>query len=263
MYVGSNTIPEIKERVESADLLIQVGGLLSDFNTASFSYRTPRSSTIGLHSDRVEVGFATFEGVRMKPLLPKLSKALRNQRDERLEQTKKRLPRFDNSLPSPQEEVSLGADEKFVQQDGISQGYIWPRIGQFLRSGDQVLAETGTSSFGALAMRLPSNDMPSFHSQVLWGSIGWSLPACLGVSLATREEGTGNRVILFIGDGSFQLTAQEVSTMVREGLSPIMFVLSNDGYEIERQVSHLLTIYSLSQSSDRTCPTDPWTGTKI
>lgn len=104
---------------------------------------------------------------------------------------------------------------------------------------------------------------------------GWSVGACLGVALAAREEKLG-RVMLFVGDGSFQLSesaggdknpafslvppqealgntialvlnkafigpksftaAQEVSTMVREGLNPILFVLSNDGYEIERQI---------------------------
>lgn len=169
----------------------------------------------------------------MKQLLPKLSAALSSHRDARLAQTKAKMPRFDNILPSHEEEVALGAGP---DPDTITQAYLWPRMGHFLRSGDQVLAETGTSSFGSLAIRLPGNRLPCFHSQVLWGSIGWALPASLGVSLATREESTDARVVLFTGDGSFQLTAQEVSTMVREGLSPIIFVLANDGYEIERQV---------------------------
>ncbi|MCO5590066.1 hypothetical protein L7F22_044035 [Adiantum nelumboides] len=232
IYVGSNTVKEIKDRVESADLLIQVGSLLSDFNTANFSYRTPRSATIGLHSNRIETGFATFEGIRMKQLMPKLSAALKSKRETRLAFTEKHLPKFDNFLPTREEEVQLGA----ASSDGISQAYLWPRIGQFLKSGDQLIAETGTSSFGSLSIRLPSNSLPCFHSQILWGSIGWALPACLGVSLATSEEDKKSRVVLFIGDGSFQLTAQEISTMVREGLGPIIFVLSNDGYEIERQI---------------------------
>lgn len=179
----------------------------------------------------------------MKELLPKLSNALKPQRDERLAQTKATLPVFDNLLPTREEEVALGAGS---DPQGITQAWLWPRMGHFLESGDQVLAETGTSSFGSLAIRLPASKLPCFHSQVLWGSIGWALPACLGVSLATREEKTGARVVLFIGDGSFQLTAQEISTMVREGLAPIIFVLANDGYEIERQVS-----LALSRQLDR------------
>lgn len=57
--------------------------------------------------------------------------------------------------------------------------------------------------------------------QVLWGSIGYSVGACQGAALAAKETGN-RRTILLVGDGSFQLTAQEVSTMIRLGLNPIM-----------------------------------------
>ena len=205
IYVGSNTVPEIKERVESADLLIQIGSLLSDFNTANFSYRTPRSATVELHSDRAGVGYATYEGIGMKKLLPKLCPYLTSRRAERLESTKRRLPVFDNILPSRQEEIDTGASQE-ADADAISQAWLWPRLGRFIEPLDQLIAETGTSSFGSLAIKLPSSRIPSFHSQVLWGSIGWSVGACLGVALAAREEKLG-RVMLFVGDGSFQLSA--------------------------------------------------------
>jgi indolepyruvate decarboxylase len=63
-------------------------------------------------------------------------------------------------------------------------------------------------------------------------SIGYTLPACLGAALARPQ----NRVILFIGDGSFQMTCQELSTMIRLGLNPIIFLINNDGYTIERMI---------------------------
>lgn len=203
IYVGSNTIPEIKERVESADLLIQIGSLLSDFNTANFSYRTPRSATIDFHSDRISVGYATFENVGMKAVLPKISRQLATRRKERLEYTLKELPVFDNIIPSQQEEAKNGAPQD--ASGLITQSWLWPRVGRFVEKDDQILAETGTSSFGSLAIKLPSSNFPCFHSQVLWGSIGWSVGACLGVALAAREEKLG-RVMLFVGDGSFQLS---------------------------------------------------------
>jgi pyruvate decarboxylase len=61
-------------------------------------------------------------------------------------------------------------------------------------------------------------------SQVLWGSIGYSVGATLGAALAARElpDGAERRVILFVGEGSLQLTAQEISTMIRRNLKPIM-----------------------------------------
>ena len=72
-------------------------------------------------------------------------------------------------------------------------------------------------------------------SQVLWGSIGYATGAAQGAALAAREKGIP-RTILFTGDGSFQLTAQELSTMLRLGLNPIVFVINNDGYTIERYI---------------------------
>ncbi|UZJ56763.1 hypothetical protein CBS101457_006083 [Exobasidium rhododendri] len=234
VYVGSNTSPAIKERVESADLLIQVGSLLSDFNTANFSYRTPKSETIQFHSDRVNIGYATYDGMGMKNFLPKVSAQLKSHREARISLTKARMTTTSNKVPTREEEIKDGASSD-LNPETITQSYLWPRMGQFVKEYDQLIAETGTSSFGSLAIKLPSCSIPSFHSQVLWGSIGWSVGACLGIAMAAREEKLG-RVMLFVGDGSFQLTAQEVSTMVREGLNPILFVLSNDGYEIERQI---------------------------
>ncbi|MGP0064581.1 MAG: thiamine pyrophosphate-dependent enzyme, partial [Isosphaeraceae bacterium] len=62
------------------------------------------------------------------------------------------------------------------------------------------------------------------------GSIGWSVPATLGYELGFKEP---RRVIAMIGDGSFQLTAQEVSTMIRHGTRPIIVLVNNHGYIIE------------------------------
>ena len=69
-----------------------------------------------------------------------------------------------------------------------------------------------------------------FHNQSLWGSIGWATPAAFGAALAAPER----RTILITGEGSHQLTAQEVSQFHRFGLKPIIFLLNNDGYLIER-----------------------------
>ena len=70
----------------------------------------------------------------------------------------------------------------------------------------------------------------TFQNQALWGSIGWATPAAFGAALSAPDR----RTILITGEGSHQLTAQEVSQFYRFGLKPIIFVLNNDGYLIER-----------------------------
>jgi pyruvate decarboxylase len=90
---------------------------------------------------------------------------------------------------------------------------------------------SGTSSFGILDVPLPEKSV--FVSQILWGSIGYSVGGLLGAAFAARDIGL-NRPILFVGDGSLQLTVQELSVMLRHGLKPIIFLLNNSGYTIER-----------------------------
>ena len=72
----------------------------------------------------------------------------------------------------------------------------------------------------------------TFHNQTLWGSIGWATPAALGAALAAPQR----RTILITGEGSHQLTAQEVGQFYRYGIKPIIFLLNNSGFLIERQL---------------------------
>jgi indolepyruvate decarboxylase len=103
-----------------------------------------------------------------------------------------------------------------------------PRWADFLEPDDILIAETGTSSMGLAFARMPIG--VTFQNQTLWGSIGWATPAAFGAAVAAPDR----RVILVTGDGSHQLTAQEISQFGRYGLKPIVFVLNNSGYLIER-----------------------------
>lgn len=215
IYVGSISHPDIKEKVESAKLILSIGALKSDFNTGNFTYHIPASRTIELHSDHIRVQFAMFPGIGMKRLLPKLTTRLQPFHEGAKQIS---VPPF--VFPVPQED-----------NDIISQSWLWPRMGQFFRPKDIIVAETGTSSFGVLEVPFPRGAV--FVSQILWGSIGWTVGSTLGAALAGVDLGY-KRTILFIGDGSLQLTVQELSVMMRSGVKPIIFVLNNKGYTIER-----------------------------
>jgi len=106
--------------------------------------------------------------------------------------------------------------------------YLYPRWQQMLKPGDILVAETGTSSMGVAFAQMPKG--ATFDNQTLWGAIGWATPAAFGAALAAPQR----RTILITGEGSHQLTAQEVSQFHRFGLKPIIFLLNNDGYLIER-----------------------------
>ncbi|KAJ4343367.1 hypothetical protein N0V95_006701 [Ascochyta clinopodiicola] len=136
----------------------------------------------------------------------------------------------------------------------ISHSKLWDLFAPFIRSGDIVMGETGTSGYGVREMRTPAN--VRVFAPVTWLSIGYMLPAAQGASLAQQqaksqvdgatngEDTKDSRTILFIGDGSLQMTVQEISTMIRHNLNIIIVVLNNDGYTIERAIHGLRETYN-------------------
>lgn len=177
----------------------------SDFNTAGFSYRTSQLNTIDFHSTHIVVRYSEYPGVQMRGILRKVT--------DKVDVTKLSIissPDLSNRPPSQEEDPS----------PTITQAWLWPRVGSFLRKNDIVVTETGTANFGIWDTRFPSS--VTALSQVLWGSIGWSVGACQGAALAAKDAGEKRRTVLFVGDGSFQLTAQELTTMIRHNLRVTM-----------------------------------------
>ncbi|KAF9468575.1 thiamine diphosphate-binding protein [Collybia nuda] len=217
IYLGSISRPEIKDKVESAKLLLSIGSLRSDFNTGNFSYNISTARTIELHSNYTQVQYAAFPAIGMKQLLPKLTERLACYCDRA---SKIHIPQY--TSPIPKEDNDL-----------ISHTWLWPRVGAFFKPKDVIITETGTSNFGISDVPLPEKSI--LVSQVLWGSIGWSIGSTLGAALAARDRGLG-RTILFVGDGSIQLTVQELSVMMRQDVKPIIFLINNSGYTIERYI---------------------------
>lgn len=219
VYAGDGSNPGVQDRVEAADLLITIGSVKSDFNTAGFTYRTSQLNTIDLHSTSTRVRYSEYPGVGMKGVLRKLIDNLPE------------LSIQPGPTP-PQNEVPANQD---ITDSAITHSWFWPRLGHFLQEGDIVLTETGTSNYGIFETRFPKN--VTNISQILWGSIGYATASAQGVSLAVKDLALSPaRTLLFTGDGSAQLTIQEISTMIRHNLNPILFVICNDGYTIERLI---------------------------
>jgi indolepyruvate decarboxylase len=121
--------------------------------------------------------------------------------------------------------------------DAMTSSAFYPRLQRLLKTGDVLVIETGTCMLHLAGMLLP--DGVSCESQTLWGSIGWATPAALGIAMA---NGSG-RTILVTGDGSHQLTMNEIAVMGRYGVKPVIFVLNNGIYGIEDVVSERGHVY--------------------
>ncbi|WVQ83245.1 hypothetical protein IAT38_005384 [Cryptococcus sp. DSM 104549] len=227
-YAGANSLPAVIEEVESADFVLYVGALKSDFNSGSFSVNIDPRIIVELHSFTTNIGYAAYPTTDLRHVLPALGpafKAVGTPVGEKSEgesvQKKLEAQRVEGTVPEP-------------EGDEIKHAWLWPRVGKWFHDDDIIITETGTSSFGLTNVLLPSHS--TYIAQILWGAIGWSVGACLGAVMAAKEDGRNRRTVLFVGDGSLQLTLQEIGTMLRRDVHPYIFVLNNDGYEIERQI---------------------------
>jgi indolepyruvate decarboxylase len=216
IYAGQASAPEALRTIEESDCLITVGARFFDATTGYFSQQIPTEETIVLEPYRATMDGRVFEGITAREVLAALA--------ERLPECNKDSGQV-VATPEPELEQAVG-----VGGDELTHARLWPRLGRFLRDGDVVIAECGCSQSGLAAVRMPA--CTTYISQTTWGSIGYTLPALLGSMLAAPHR----RHVLFIGDGSFQMTAQEVSTILRHGLKPIIFVINNRGYTIERVI---------------------------
>jgi len=95
---------------------------------------------------------------------------------------------------------------------------------------DDILVEEAISARGAVLARVPRTAAGSFFGQK-GGTIGWGLPAALGVKLACP----GRRVLAIVGDGSVLMAAQALWTAARYGIAIVLVVLNNRGYTILKQ----------------------------
>jgi len=209
MYDGKLMNEKVRAFVEGCDLVLGIGAVLTDFDSGSFTARIDHLKSINIQHHSVRVGEAIYNSVEMSDILVALTAKV-SRRD--LKVTK--APGLGKPIGS--------------LHDPITVEYLYPRWEAMLREEDILVTETGTSSMGMAFANMPRGS--TYHNQTLWGSIGWATPASFGAALAAPDR----RVILITGEGSHQLTAQEISQFYRFGLKPIIFVLNNDGYLIER-----------------------------
>lgn len=210
-YSGAASEKPVRKAIEEADAVICVGARFTDTLTAGFTHQLAEDRTIDIQPFAARVGNEWFSGVSMRDAVSILMTVCRNN------------PRC--LLEKPEEQETPEHSHGMLDQSGF-----WRTVQAFIRPGDIILADQGTAAFGAASLCLPAD--VNFIVQPLWGSIGFCLPAAFGAQTACPER----RTILITGDGAAQLTVQELGSMLRDGLRPIILLLNNDGYTVERAI---------------------------
>jgi pyruvate decarboxylase len=216
-YWGAVSTSYVSEIVESADIYVFVGPIFNDYSSVGYSLLCKKEKMIIVQPERVTVGNgSSFGCVLMKDFLLALAKRV-----------KRNTTSFDNYLRMY---VPPGVPLKQKPNEPLKTVNLYKHIQGILSRHTAVIAETGDSWFNCQKLKLP--DGCGYEFQMQYGSIGWSVGATLGYAQGEPNK----RVIACIGDGSFQVTAQDVSTMIRCGQRSIIFLINNGGYTIEVEI---------------------------
>lgn len=202
--------------IEESDCVVSCGVINSDLNTYRSGMPLLPADFIEIQGNHTTVEHIKYDNVLMKDVLAMLA--------EKITAREFALP---DKKPSFEMVVEADADDT-----KLSAKYIYPRLQEFLKPNDMIFVETGIIPHGFAPTRLPKNT--EVNTQTLWGSIGWATPATFGGQMAAKER----RTILLTGEGSHQLTATEISNMMKNKLKPIVIVINNSGYTIERILSN-------------------------
>lgn len=218
VYWGPVSTPGCGEIVESSDMYLFIGPNFNDYTTVGHVCNIQAKKSIIVEEGRISVLGQVYTGVTMGDFLQGLQSLLN----------------FNDSSLRAYQRIAGKAplyDQPDERSSAVTTRFLFGQIQRLLTSDYALLAETGDSWFNSMKLQLPE-DCP-FEIQMQYGSIGWSVGSLLGMQAALDGK---KRVIGLIGDGSFQMGAQEISTLIRYGFKPVIFLMNNASYTIEAQI---------------------------
>jgi pyruvate decarboxylase len=220
MYWGGVSSPGCEPIVDWADLILAAGPLWTDYTTVGWTGLPSREHMIKADPRYVQFPQAEYTEVALADFLSTLAKAVRKN---------------DTTLVQYQREVRKTSTETDVRRaeagTPLTRFELCRQIQQDLDAKTTLLVETGDAWFNGMFMHLP--DGAKFEIEMQWGSIGWAVPATFGYAIGLDND---RRLVSIIGDGSFQMTAQEVANMIRYGHNNLIFLVNNRGYVIESEI---------------------------
>jgi len=221
LFEGDRSREYVRKRVDSADCILQLGGMMTDFNTGGYTTDLDDSKTISANIHSVKIKHHYYENVYLHDFILGLTDKLSHRDAATLDiQCASDGCIHRNTEPYRPDSQKPLTIKRFFD-----------RMSHFIENNSIVLAETGVSIFSAAEMLMPEG--ATFIGQTFYGSIGYTVGATLGACTAAQDR----PAVLFVGDGSFQVTGQDLSTMIRNHLKPVIFLLNNDGYTIERVIT--------------------------
>ncbi len=214
VYEGALGRDDVRRYVEGSDCVIMFGAFLTDINLGIYTAQLDPLRAIYANSEKLSIRYHTYENVRFKDFMRGLLRC-------------RLRPRVLGKIPKPPPAGTFrarpGGTKVTVQR-------LFERLNDFLGPNTMVVADVGDALFGATDLFI--RHRTEFLGPAYYASMGFAVPAGLGAQLANPKL----RPLVLVGDGAFQMTGLELSTIARYALNPIVIVLNNLGYGTERNI---------------------------
>lgn len=243
-YNGAEGAPSVIERFLQCDLVLNIGLDINEINHGHYSFNyKPNAKIVEMHPTYIKfIDTATdeeqlFKGVNFIHILNEILQTL---------DTTQIKTEYDTNVRSYDSEEVFGNCPPSKSQFSITQEHLAKVIPNYFNPGDVLVSETGSFQFALRDVRFPNQF--KYMTQGFYLSIGTALPSSFGVGIAMQDyprahitdntvpEDYEPKLILFTGDGSAQMTIQEMTSMIRYKTPMEIFVWNNNGYTIERAI---------------------------
>ena len=220
VYEGALGHKNVREAVESAGCLLILGAFMSDINLGIYTAHLDVSKTINATSQRISIKHHHYEGILLYDFITGLTRALTTGKNA-----------LKPSKLGPAEAKKTIKPFRPVPDNPCTVQRFFERMETYLTDDSIVVCDIGDCLFGAADLTI--HRKTEFICPAFYTSMGFAVPAAVGAQIGNRRQ----RPLVFVGDGAFQMTGMELSTVARNGLNPIVFVLNNKGYTTERIIN--------------------------
>ena len=212
LYEGAMGRHDVTEFVEESDCVILLGTILTDIDLGIFTAKLDAGNSIFAASDRLRISHHYFDNVLLADFIRALVAA-------KPHGAQRQLP------PGP-----AAARRPYVIQPEapITTRRLVRRLDESLDDRTIVIADVGDALFAS--SELVIRGQTEYIAPAYYTSMGFAVPAALGAQMARPDL----KVVTLVGDGAFQMTGMELSTIVKRGLPVTVIVLDNKGYGTER-----------------------------
>jgi indolepyruvate decarboxylase len=213
LYEGAMGREEVTQYVEESDCILLLGTFMTDINLGIYTAKLDVRNVVYATSEQLQISYHQYPNVPLGEFISKMIAATPTP-------IRRHIP--DNlHLKKPQPFHAVPGAPLTVTR-------IVERINTQIDAQTIVIADIGDALFAS--SELVIHERTDYLSPAYYTSMGFSVPAALGACVAKPED----RVLVIAGDGAFQMTGQEMSSLIRLKFSPVIIVLDNHGYGTER-----------------------------